>query len=247
MQAKLLFLLYFLVIKSVCMDPPRYTVLPPGTIIEKDKTKPANDTILLAIERGDLEAVNGFITRGINLDERYTQIMNIPKREDTVIGPQIVFKTVYKIDKYFNTALMYATENGNLEIVKRLLEAGADPNLQNLQKHTALTLCTHTEVMKTLLKGGADPNIKTFNDNTALHYCIMRRDLIQTLLLLQHGSDPKITNHAGYSAEWYAYETGPKFTALLYEFKVQTMPSDYSIGVSTIENASQAHVQQGQS
>lgn len=116
---------------------------------------------------------------------------------------------------------MHAASNGRLEIVKRLLAAGADPNLQNAMHHTALTSCNiHTPVMQALLEAGADPNIKTFGGHTALMYAIMKRNFDQTLLLLQHGADPDIAIGNGYNARWYAIEAGKAFVDLVNKFKV---------------------------
>lgn len=42
------------------------------------------------------------------------------------------------IDAYGNTALMKAAREGNAEIVKELLDAGADINLKNIDGNTAL-------------------------------------------------------------------------------------------------------------
>jgi len=44
------------------------------------------------------------------------------------------------IDGFGNTALMYAVNQGNLEIVKALLQAGADSNLKNNDGETALDI-----------------------------------------------------------------------------------------------------------
>jgi ankyrin repeat protein len=65
--------------------------------------------------------------------------------------------------------------------VKTLLEAGADPNVQNCEGHTALHYATqlgHAAYVKALLEAGADPNIKSKGGHTALisaAYCGVSR------------------------------------------------------------------------
>ena len=40
------------------------------------------------------------------------------------------------------TALMYASENSNIDIVKLLLQAGADINIQNKVRNSSVCVCT---------------------------------------------------------------------------------------------------------
>jgi len=62
------------------------------------------------------------------------------------------------------TPLMIAAENGNLEIVKLLIEHGSDPNArQQAGGHNALINAIHgqhLEVVKYLLENHADPEVK---------------------------------------------------------------------------------------
>lgn len=190
---------------------------PAGHIIQKIKEpRPLNDTIILAIKRDDLDAVNNFIASKINLNEKHDEPFQIECRQ----GNYSVPRTIYKRDKSAMTALMYAAEHGRLAIVKSLLTAGANPNLQNHQHHTALTLCNkHTDVAQALLEGGANPNIKTFLGFTALMYSLMCRDRTRVKLLMDHKADPTIANDLGCTGESYAIEAGPEFVALLAQYR----------------------------
>ena len=64
-------------------------------------------------------------------------------------------------NEHSSPALMSASYHGHTEIVKLLLDKGADPNIQNEDGETALMKASeegHTEIVKLLLAKGADPN-----------------------------------------------------------------------------------------
>lgn len=58
-------------------------------------------------------------------------------------------------DKYCETALMIASCKGNLEIVKLLVDNGADINIKNNNGKTALDLADSEEIKEVLRKTGA--------------------------------------------------------------------------------------------
>jgi ankyrin repeat protein len=98
-------------------------------------------------------------------------------------------------EKYGRTALHLAAMNGHLEIVKLLLEHGADVNAKTKEGYgyTALHSAAsngHLEIVKLLLEHGADVNAKTkYGGYTALHSATMNGHLEIVKLLLEHGAD----------------------------------------------------------
>jgi uncharacterized protein len=105
------------------------------------------------------------------------------------------------------TALMWASAEGHLEVVKALLAAGADPNLKAHVStiterkdadhpsggFTALMFATrngHADVVEALIKGGADPKLTNADGASATIVAIVndRFDLAKELLDL--GGDP---------------------------------------------------------
>jgi len=100
------------------------------------------------------------------------------------------------------SALIDAAEAGNLAEVRRLLEAGADPNEQDGAGRLALhqaALFGHRDIVRLLLKSGADPNARTFEGSIPLSSAIFShlipnkppsavRDIVADLL--KAGADP---------------------------------------------------------
>jgi ankyrin repeat protein len=63
--------------------------------------------------------------------------------------------------RYGDTALMWAAAAGHVDVVRLLIEAGADVRAVDDEGVTALHLARangHTEVAAALLAAGADPN-----------------------------------------------------------------------------------------
>jgi TonB family protein len=84
------------------------------------------------------------------------------------------------------TALMYAVEGGQAEIVGMLLEAGASPDRRNPSGQTALHLAAlygRTAAARLLLRAGADHELRDAEGRTPLYRAIEKRrvDIIEML------------------------------------------------------------------
>jgi len=94
-------------------------------------------------------------------------------------------------DDKLNTALHHATEQGHLNIMHLLIEAGAELNIQNDDDSTALHLAEkNIDSIRLLLEAGADPNIKNRDYNYPYYYAFygsMPREL--TELYIKHGAN----------------------------------------------------------
>ena len=111
-------------------------------------------------------------------------------------------------------ALIRASEYGHTEIVRLLLDRGADINSQNDSGDTALIIKSKhgkVDMAEFLLDCGADPNIKNIKGDTALMSAARYSNSILVLaevadytkvveLLLLHGADPNIRNNYGKTA-----------------------------------------------
>ena len=99
--------------------------------------------------------------------------------------------------------LFNAAKTGKADEVRRLLAAGAAPDLQKTwwndktRRHISdLPTCMmaaaqsgHTEAVKALIEGGADVNLRNLNNKNALEYAASGRNLDTVTVLLDAGSE----------------------------------------------------------
>ena len=92
---------------------------------------------------------------------------------------------------------------GNTDVAQVLLNHGADPNGSAKREAFPLGIAAqngHDEMVRLLLAKGADVNAQDQWGQTALHRAVgpdvaRRSNVIETLV--DHGADPRITNHDG--------------------------------------------------
>jgi hypothetical protein len=98
---------------------------------------------------------------------------------------------------YTESSLINAVRNGNVDIVKKCLVKGLNPDIkEGLLNNPILYIATskgYKDIVELLLKYGADPNIKN-NDATPLLLASSRGDKEIVELLLNHGADPNFKN-----------------------------------------------------
>jgi ankyrin repeat protein len=96
--------------------------------------------------------------------------------------------------------LVDAVRRGDVQEVARLLAAGADPNVKDLDGHTPLHIAAEqcrADLAELLLKHGADPNAKNVRGKTPLHRAVWERCGAVVELLLRHGADPNARDADG--------------------------------------------------
>jgi len=98
------------------------------------------------------------------------------------------------------TPLMYAVLYGDSNSVRLLLEHGADPNLRNASKASALMYAVDDpDKTRLLLDRGADANARSDEGQTSLLIAVLGHANASAVvrLLLDHGADVKMTSPTG--------------------------------------------------
>ena len=138
--------------------------------------------LILAAKKDDLEAIELLLERGADANaqsSRGQSALRVLTWGKSIAGVKLLLEHGAGINSQssrdLSTALMYAvwnvTKPEHLELVKFLLAAGADPNLQiDGGETTLMTVTRHgeTQLVKLLLAYGAGVNIKTKSGKTAL-------------------------------------------------------------------------------
>jgi len=112
-----------------------------------DAYEELQERFFIAVEDGDVDTVDTIIT-----EEKVDP--NMKERE----------RATY--------AIIEASRQGHLPIVRLLLEKGADINAQGLQKETALMAAVqkgHSDVVRFLVEKGADKTLQNARGKTALY------------------------------------------------------------------------------
>ncbi len=146
----------------------------PKDVIPAEPENPGQISSLFeAIEAGDLKWMHHYIRAGSDLEEI----------SDARSGM---------------TPLIVAAELCNMEAMKVLLEAGADPNFDGHTSSSPIHPATvDLECLKVLLEAGADPNSFAEDYFTPLMFVTRDEALPQALLLLESGADPTPINGDG--------------------------------------------------
>ena len=114
-------------------------------------------------------------------------------------------------DQDGRTILMHAVWFGQLDVMRILIDKGADINAKNKKGVTALILATdkgNAELVRFLLDNGADVNAKDSLGYTALIKAAGRGLENIMSILLSKGADVNAATHDGYAALSYAAGSG---------------------------------------
>jgi ankyrin repeat protein len=119
------------------------------------------------------------------------------------------------------TALMYACDKNNIEIVKLLIENGSAINIQNNDGFTALMYACekdNIEIVKLLIENDADINIQNNDGITALMIVCKKDNFEIAKLLIKNGADLNIQDGDGDTALMVAcYKDNIEISKLLIE------------------------------
>ena len=105
-------------------------------------------------------------------------------------------KNINQPDEYGDYPIMNAALYSSIDIMKVLLEKGADPNAKNKDGETALMWSVQDpEKIKLLISYDADVNLVAHSGNTALLIASVGNNQFSTIkYLVDHGADPLAKN-----------------------------------------------------
>lgn len=132
---------------------------------------PATKALWNAAEAGDIEGAKRAIENGATIEARNHSL---------------------SVKGSWTTLMRVIYDQGNKDMVKFLIEAGADVNAKSHYGATPLSLAAekgHLEITKVLLSHGADINAKDDHGDTALMYAVEFGHPDAVKLLLDSGSD----------------------------------------------------------
>lgn len=105
------------------------------------------------------------------------------------------------------TELIKAVADEDLKKVKKQLNEGADPNVQDSDGWTPLFWAVQgndPKMIKMLLDGGADPNLRNIDDQTALIQAIYNGNKEFIKVLVEAGADSNLKDSSGWTPLMYA-------------------------------------------
>lgn len=173
------------------------------------KTPQGNTPLMYACAGGHIDVVKLLIENNANVEDHNAN-GHTPLMEAASAGHVAVAKILVEngasinshSDEFKESALTLACYKGHLEMVRFLLEAGADQEHKTEEMHTALmeaSMDGHVEVARLLLDSGAQVNMPADSFESPLTLASCGGHVELAMLLLERGANIEEVNDEGYT------------------------------------------------
>jgi ankyrin repeat protein len=148
----------------------------------------------LAVRQGNARRIQTLMKNNIRPPKRMMLFALLQKHPEILPVLKQAGCNPNDADGFHNTALGHAIKNYPLEIVKTLLDMGANPNQEttHLLPLVWVSYDDEIECVKILLNAGANPNLPQHNGVIPLHAAVRRGQYQVVKLFVESGADPKI-------------------------------------------------------
>jgi ankyrin repeat protein len=192
--------------------------------VDIESTDGSSTALICAASNGKTEVVRYLIGQGAKLEARNAGLTSLAFAvySGNLETAQFLVAKGARLDAagdYDHSPLHCAIEEKRFDVAKWLLRRGADPNLQNWRRSTALMEAVdNRDLVRFLIRMGADVNVKQNQGQTALSYAILDKNLESVRLLLAHGARQHRCRW-DQSAVMVAVQTGtPEILRLLLQY-----------------------------
>eukprot|EP00471_Norrisiella_sphaerica_P010610 CAMPEP_0184499242 /NCGR_PEP_ID=MMETSP0113_2-20130426/40937_1 /TAXON_ID=91329 /ORGANISM="Norrisiella sphaerica, Strain BC52" /LENGTH=438 /DNA_ID=CAMNT_0026887077 /DNA_START=1 /DNA_END=1317 /DNA_ORIENTATION=- len=155
-----------------------------GPLVKYPPPEPAVTPAEKAAATGDVAALKSMTLSSLNGD-----------RKDSIAKPQnpvsVELNPDPSSDLYANPPLVWAVENGHVDCVKVLIEAGVDINAKGYLGATAISRAARNgdpKMLTMLLEAGGNPDIPNIKRQYPLHFAAFKKHRAAVDVLLKHGT-----------------------------------------------------------
>ena len=166
----------------------------------------AYEDMMDAVKRDDTRTIDALLKRGLDAntsDQEGNTLLILAVREGSEKAAKRLVAARARVNarnSLGESALMLAALRGQLEIVRELVDNGADVNSPGWTALMYAAVNGHVDVSRLLISKGAQVNAVADNGFTALMMAVREGHAALVSLLLANGADPELKTASGLTA-----------------------------------------------